>query len=371
MISVILPVYNGGKFLKATISSLLNQTEKELELVIVNDGSTDNSEEVILSFNDKRIKYFKQENKGVAEAFNKGLSEAEGDFITFHGADDISLPHRFESSLRVLNISDMGFVHADMLLITENGSPFGYWQSANILPENLYSFFLNVGTPFNNPTMVFKREALKNEIMYDPTIKVGSDTDFILKALKSDSLSYHIPEPLYLYRRHQTNVTNQKNYDVLSRHVKLNITDEDLRNIPEANWSPDGSGHNLFAAKLIAGIGLSRRWMMNEAFILFNRAIPLIKSDRDRVFYEGMKGLIERDYQRAVKHFSKIENRNHLEENYLGEALLFLKKYNEAYSHFIKALEIYPMYHSPVQNLKAIGMIKGLNVLDKQMNKYK
>jgi glycosyltransferase involved in cell wall biosynthesis len=370
MISVILPVYNGEKFIKETINSLLNQTEKDLELLIVNDGSTDNSEEVILSFIDKRIKYFKQENKGVAEAFNKGLSEAEGDFITFHGADDISLPHRFERTLEIIKNQSIGFVHSDMLLITGYGSPLGYWQSSNILPQDIYSFFLNVGTPFNNPTMIFKRDVLKTDIKYDPTIKVGSDTDFILKAVE-DCLSYHIPEPLYLYRRHQTNVTNQRSYDVLSRHVKLNITNEDLKNIDEANWDYDGPGHNLFAAKLIAGIALSRRWMTNEAFILFNEAIPLIKNERDRTFFEGMKGLIEEDYQRAFKHFSKIENRNHLEENYLGESLLLLKKYNEAYPHFLRALEIYPLYHSPVINLKAIGMLKGFNMLDKHVNKYK
>jgi glycosyltransferase involved in cell wall biosynthesis len=370
MISVILPVYNGGDFLKETISSILNQTHKNLELIIVNDGSTDNSEEVVLTFTDERIKYCKQENKGVAEAFNKGLSEAKGDYITFHGADDISLINRFERMLKILQHSGIGVVHSDMLLITAGGSPMGYWQSGNVLSEDMYSFFLNVGTPFNNPTMIFKRDVLKSEVKYDPTIKVGSDTDFILKALQSDCLSYHIPEPLYLYRRHQTNVTNQKNPAVLARHVKLNLSDDDLKNIHEANGGPDGTGHNLFAAKLIAGLALSRRWMMNEAFILFNEAIPLIMSDRDRIFFEGMKGLIEKDYPRAVKHFTKLENRTHLEENYLGEALMLLKKYNEAYPHFLKALERSPDYHSPVQNLKAIGTLRGLNVIDKHVNKY-
>ncbi|MDM5339745.1 glycosyltransferase [Fictibacillus enclensis] len=370
MISVILPVYNGGKFLKETIYSILRQTEENLELIIVNDGSTDNSEELIMSFKDERIRYFKQENKGVAAAFNTGLLNAEGDFVTFHGADDISLPHRFERMLEILCHEDIGFAHSDMLLITENGSPFGYWQSSNILPDDIYSFFLNVGTPFNNPTILFKKETVR-DILYDETIKVGSDTDFILKVARGKWVSYIIPEPLYIYRRHQTNVTNQNDYEVLSRHVKLNICNEDLKNLTEADWNHETDDQNLLAAKLIAGVALSRRWMMNEAYNLFHEAIPLIKNQRERVFYEGMKGLVERDYQRAVNHFSKIENRNHLDENYLGEGLLFLKKYNQAYKHFLKALEIYPQYQSPVQNIKAIGMLKGHTVIDKRVNKYK
>src|SRR5690554_1707962 len=100
MISVILPVYNAGNFLKETIASILGQTEKNIELIIINDGSTDNSEEIILGFDDERIRYVKHdENKGVASAFNEGLKLANGDFITFHGADDVSLPNRFERLL--------------------------------------------------------------------------------------------------------------------------------------------------------------------------------------------------------------------------------------------------------------------------------
>lgn len=370
MISIILPVYNGEQFLKETIDSIIAQTEKDFELIIINDGSTDNSKEVINSFDDKRIRYFEQENKGVAEAFNRGLDEAKGDFITFHGADDISLPYRFEKAVGILKNEGIGYVHSDMLLITGNGSPLGYWESSNIAPDHIYSFFLNVGTPFNNASIVFKKEVVKG-IHYDPTIKVGSDTDFILKIARENYISYHIPEPLYIYRRHTKNVTNQRSYDVLARHIKLNISNEDLKRISEVDWNPEEGNQNLFTAKLIAGIALARRWMMNEAFILFNEAIPLIKSDRDRTFYEGMKGLIEKDYQRAFNHLNKIENRNHIEENYLGEALLFLKKYNQAYTHFLKALEISPDYNSPVQNIKAIGIIKGYNIIDKQVNKYK
>jgi len=366
MISVIMPVYNAESFVKASIESILKQTEKDLELIIINDGSTDNSEQVILSIDDKRIRYVKQENKGVAAAFNEGLKFAKGDFITFHGADDLSLPHRFERLLAEFCCENIGYAHSDMLLISEKDSPIGYWQTGNISPDEIYSFFLNVGTPFNNGTILFRREAVE-QLFYDESIKVGSDTDFVLKVAKGKWRSSHVPEPLYLYRRHQTNITSKRSYEDLAKHVRLNIQDKDLESLDEVK----GLENRLLAAKLIAGLALSRRWMKKEGFALFYEAIPLVKTARDRHFFEGMKGLVEHHYNHAIHHFQQISNRNHIEENYLGEAFLHMKNYNQAYEHFWRALELSPNYHAPVKNLKVIGILKGYNLIDKHVEPFK
>lgn len=368
MISVILAVYNSEHFIGEAIQSILNQTLADFELIIINDGSTDRSEDVILSFQDPRIRYYKQENKGVAGAKNAGLKQAKGEYITIHDSDDISLPNRFERMLKGLESSDIGFVHSDMLLMTEKGKPFGYWQSNNIFPEDLYPFFLNIGTPFNNPTIIFKREAI-NGILHDEQVKVGSDTDLVLQIAR-EWKSYHIPEPLYLYRRHQTNVTNNKDPEVLTRHVRKNLRDEDLKGIPEVDWN-SADGNALFTAKLIAGVALSRRGMLDDAIYMFRGAIPLINSQSERDFFEGMKALVEKDYHRSVKMFSKADEKSHILENYLGEAYLFLKKYDEAFSHFKKALSLQPNYNEPIQNIRAIGIIKGLNTIDHRVNRYK
>lgn len=369
MISVILPVYNAGHYVKDSIASILQQTERNIELIVVNDGSTDNSEEIILSFNDERIRYVKHEtNKGVAAAFNEGLKIAKGDYITFHGADDLSLPNRFERLLAEFCCEQIGYVHSDMLLITEHNSPFSYWQAANISPNDIYSFFLNVGTPFNNGTILFRREAVEH-IYFDESIKVGSDTDFILKVAKEKWRSSHVPEPLYIYRRHQANITKNRSYEELARHIRLNIQDEDLMSLNEVNEK--GEENNLLTAKLIAGLALSRRWMKQEGFSLFHEAIPLVKTERDRHFFEGMKGLVENNYRHAVHHFQQITDRNHIEENYLGEAFLHMKNYNTAYEHFIKALQLSPNYHAPVKNLKIIGILKGYNIIDKHVDHFR
>lgn len=368
MISVVLAVYNNENFIGEAIESILNQTITDFELIIINDGSTDRTEEVIHSFQDNRIRYYKQENKGVASAKNAGLKLAKGDFITIHDSDDVSLPNRLERMLKSLKSSDIGFTHCDMLLMNEKGKPFGYWQSNNIFPESMYSFFLNTGTPFNNPTILFKKEAI-NGLLFDESVKVGSDTDLVLQIAR-EWKSYHIAEPLYLYRRHQTNVTNNRDYEVLTRHVRKHLNDEDLKWISEIDWKSTEE-NSLFTAKLIAGVALSRRGMLDEAIYLFRDAIPLIKDQQDRNFFEGMKGLVEKDYQHSVNMFNKILEKDHIIENYLGEAYLSLKKYDESFLHFIKALSIQPNYNEPIQNIRALGIVKGQHTIDRRVNRYK
>lgn len=88
-VSIIMPVYNAGQFVAEAIDSVLAQTHSNWELLIVNDGSTDSSEQVILTYNDERIQYHKQENKGVSAARNIGLKSMKGDFFCFLDADDL------------------------------------------------------------------------------------------------------------------------------------------------------------------------------------------------------------------------------------------------------------------------------------------
>ena len=90
LVSVIMPVYNAQAFLKEAIQSILSQTYCNFELIIINDGSWDNSEDIIFSFNDSRIRYLKQSNSGVARTIYKGIEETQGKYIGRHDADDIS-----------------------------------------------------------------------------------------------------------------------------------------------------------------------------------------------------------------------------------------------------------------------------------------
>src|ERR1700681_1475187 len=103
LVSVVLPVYNGERYLTQSINSILFQTYSNWELIIINDGSSDNTENLILNYPDKRIKYISNDgNKGIIYSLNKGLEKAKGEFIARLDADDVALPFRIEKQVEFL-----------------------------------------------------------------------------------------------------------------------------------------------------------------------------------------------------------------------------------------------------------------------------
>src|SRR5690606_6751565 len=104
MFSVVIPLYNKELSVRNTINSVLDQTFKEFEIVIVNDGSTDNSVKEVEKFDDKRIRLIHQENKGVSAARNRGIEEAKYEWIAFLDADDLWRENHLEEVVRMINI---------------------------------------------------------------------------------------------------------------------------------------------------------------------------------------------------------------------------------------------------------------------------
>jgi glycosyltransferase involved in cell wall biosynthesis len=111
LVSVLLPVYNGGAYLAEAIESILSQTYLNLELIVINDGSTDGSAETIKKFADPRIRLFHQKNQGLADALNRAVSVAFGAYLARQDADDVSFPDRIDKQVRFLeNNADYGMV---------------------------------------------------------------------------------------------------------------------------------------------------------------------------------------------------------------------------------------------------------------------
>src|SRR5665647_803926 len=121
-VSVIIPCYNQGHFLNESVGSVLAQTYTNWECIIVNDGSTDNTESIALarSQKDSRIKYIKKENEGLSSARNRGLDEASGDFIQFLDADDMIAPGKFVASLNAAIGADV--IMTDFKVFSKKGS---------------------------------------------------------------------------------------------------------------------------------------------------------------------------------------------------------------------------------------------------------
>ena len=171
-VSVIIPTYNRAHLIGRAIQSVLNQTYRDFEIIVVDDGSADNTEEVVKSFYDKRIKYIKhKKNKGAAATRNTGIKAARGKYIAFQDSDDEWLPEKLEKQMKVFENAPakVGVVYTDMWRIMRNKRKY-YFSSPMITPEDgiIYKQALdykvmNIGIQ----TALIKREVFEKVGMFD------------------------------------------------------------------------------------------------------------------------------------------------------------------------------------------------------------
>ena len=158
-ISVLMPVYNGDKYLKKSINSILRQTYDDFEFIIINDGSTDLSLSIIKSYQDKRIKIINNsKNIGIAHSLNKGLNIANGDYIARQDQDDISHPERFMCQVNYLKKNDTDLVDANFVFIDEDDNYIQDYEERTFSPYETLShlFFYSLSN--------FKQDVTKSFI---------------------------------------------------------------------------------------------------------------------------------------------------------------------------------------------------------------
>lgn len=208
-VSVILPVYNCEKFIKETILSILNQTFSNFELIIVNDGSTDNTLQICNSFNDKRIKIITQKNYGVSIARNNGINVSKGRYIAFIDSDDIWLPKKIEKQVFHLeNCKEVGISYCSSCFIDESGKLLKIYQIPKYKNITLEDLLCN--NPIKNGSVPLVRKEALNEICYkennnyfyfDPNVEPAEDFDCWLRIFLNTSWKIEgIPDCLVYYR---------------------------------------------------------------------------------------------------------------------------------------------------------------------------
>jgi glycosyltransferase involved in cell wall biosynthesis len=166
-ISVVMTTYNHEKYIAEAIQSVLSQTYPDFELIIVNDGSTDGTEQIIESFTDERLIYFSQPNAGPSAAANRGVRAAQGEYIAFMSGDDLCYPTRLERQHSCLSAAgqEMCFSWVELVddagrIITgEHASSHIYNQVIRSRPEALNRFFFNFNY-LNAVTAMVRRELL-------------------------------------------------------------------------------------------------------------------------------------------------------------------------------------------------------------------
>lgn len=212
-VSVVMSVYNGEEYLREAIESILNQTFEDFEFIVINDGSSDRTKDILESYSDPRIRIFHQENMGLTRSLNNALVLAKGSYIARQDADDISLPHRFQVQKQFLDDNpDIGLIGASSTRIHSNGREIGVVQFPTD-NESLQKALLHYNPFFHGSTM-FRTDCINRVGYYRDFFACAQDYDLWLRISESTNLS-NIPDVLYSQRWHSKSITSSRLYSQL------------------------------------------------------------------------------------------------------------------------------------------------------------
>ena len=218
LVSIIMPSYNTEKFIKQTIESVLAQSYTNWELIIVDDCSPDNTDEIVRPFlSDQRIKYLKNEkNSGAAVSRNRALREAKGKWIAFLDSDDLWKPEKLEKQIGFMERNGYSFSYTNYSEIDENGKPNGVTVSG---PKKITKTgFFNYCWP-GCLTVMYDREVVG--LIQIADIKKNNDYAMWLKVCRK-AVCYHLDEDLAFYRKGRTgSVSSHSIKTMIGWHYKL------------------------------------------------------------------------------------------------------------------------------------------------------
>lgn len=233
-VSVIIPTYNRAQLIGRAIQSVLNQSYKDLEIFVVDDGSTDDTERVIKEFQkqDKRIRYIRhEENKGAAAARNTGVKNAKGEYIAFQDSDDEWFLEKIEKQVKVFEntLPEVGIVYTDMWRITENKKE--YFYSPKIMSGNKIKYkqaldygVMNIGIQ----TALIKKECFNKVGMFDEKFPRLIDLELFIR-LSKYYYFYRIDEPLVNYFDADKGISSNTESLVTARKLILEKYFEDIK----------------------------------------------------------------------------------------------------------------------------------------------
>jgi glycosyltransferase involved in cell wall biosynthesis len=211
LVSVILPAYNSERFLHKAIESILNQAYRNFELLLINDGSTDSTRQIMQSFSDERIRIIDNHgNKGLVYSFNTGIEQAKGKYIARMDADDISYPERFAVQVDWLERNpSTSIVAAYIEFIDEEDKPAGTWPlDRKVITYKEIRHMLPRENCIAHPTVMGRADVFR-QFMYMPYQKT-EDYDLWLRIATAGLVIEKIPQVLLKYRVHQSSYTSSK-----------------------------------------------------------------------------------------------------------------------------------------------------------------
>lgn len=198
-VSVIIPAYNKAELTVRTVRSVLDQTYSQIEILVVDDGSKDNTAEKLEPFS-KEITYIYKENGGACSARNRGIEEAAGDYIALIDCDDIYYPEKIEKSVKCLEKDpSLGFVHTPIKLIDDTDNEIGFTSYPADKVQGSIAHQLIVDNLVNNSTTVIKKKVFEKVGYFDESIFIPADWDMWLRISEHFAVGY-VDEALTGYR---------------------------------------------------------------------------------------------------------------------------------------------------------------------------
>ena len=302
-ISIIVPIYNAELYINKCINSLINQTKKEIEILLINDGSTDNTEKIIKKYQDKRIRYFNNKNQGIGKTRNFGIKQATGDYLMFIDSDDYlekeacqKLFEKAEKESLDMVVCDMRRVYDNQIIKEDIISPF---KTSCIKDNPSLLNILNLG-PCNK---IYNSSYIKNNnIKFLENLKY-EDVPFVVQAIIKAKKIGQINEPLYNYVIHgnsETTIRDERCFDILkvidlirkkcSEGLEKEINQLTIRIITNYTIQQKYQSNKKIANEFI-----------DKAFSYLEENIPDYK---DNKYYEK-RGLLKRTIEKN-KHLTKF-----------------------------------------------------------------
>jgi len=200
-VSVIIPTYNRKAFLPEAIDSVLNQTYRDIEIIVVDDGSTDGTGDLLKERYGDTIRYYYKANGGCASARNAGIKISEGEYIAFLDSDDMFLPEKLEDQAAVLDSHrNVGLVYSDSYALA--GKEMKLSHSIRPDKNRLIALPLFMTTFLANGSFLVRRECIEKAGYYSERLRYNEDTDFLLR-IALDCNVYFSNKPTFAYRLHE------------------------------------------------------------------------------------------------------------------------------------------------------------------------
>ncbi len=258
LVSVIIPVYNGEKYVQECLESVYQQTYRPIEVIIVDDGSTDNSLQAVKKVPGEK-KIIAQQNRDVSHARNTGVSNAAGEFIAFLDQDDIWHHEKLEKQVQVFQAElEVDLIFTDLIKFNEEGKmrhPKDRHRYASKLnDENLFAMLVRKNVLMPSAVMV-KKEGFVKAGMFDPQFKTCGDYEMWLRMASKNMKFRYVAEPLTMYRYHSKNVSKQtltmhndriKVMEKIFSSSYLSLQEKALRNLGLASVYMQGA-HSFFS----------------------------------------------------------------------------------------------------------------------------